>query len=776
MAAASGRQQQQHEPTLGPEDSGMMPRTAHQQYLHEHLARMHHEIESTTRRLELEKRRLYKLEKDLERTREEYDEKVLKVHQDRSQRSRDSRSEGLSIKKLEHRLAKAISTLNTDNHENKDIRDKIDNIRRERLQMNQVFQTMTTNIKENQHQVTQLQMDTDAARRDQQDFEHRLAAKKKQLDMERKLFKQEVQTKQKDMKDRERAELTQRVSSQVPDSAATEKNKTRGLNNDAPKIGMEVTVTKDVGKYDKECRASGVSRRKRPPCGQTGKVSKVDFSDSTVCLSNGIWVPTRALEKFEDYRPQENFNAPLVMRRILKLAFLNAIQRRHLKQQMKNYEVFEQAFNTIKSTTGISDIDEIVKIFMSLEQRNFSLLTYVNVLNGQIETFEKHNRELEEHLHAQRRRDEESDKKRTDALTDIVQQINSTKKVTEEHQEQAQQQAHILEKCKPLIKEILDKVDKENTKGFGGQPPPEFTGENVLVWLVYIEKTLTQWKDFLPETQHARHLKQPNKNYKYTVGNQVLQLQPKNFDKKGGMYTSMPLVKLSELPSAASGFPDAGQGGQRPVTKEDDSSDEEDDIQSHPWSRQELRDKAVAAVAKRKKHRKVDAQPGQLPASGPDPARAEAEGAPAGALGLPANGDSAAAELGYEEMVEKNKDADDDSMDSNESDLEDDVGPTDEEINEIFLKRYKMSKEDLQGMADKMGIQLNNLCYLKQEFDAYDEDRSGYIDVKELKGLLEKLGEDLSDEELDQAFRELDSDGSGEIEFFEFVEWFTSED
>merc|ERR1711990_1390431 len=118
----------------------------------------------------------------------------------------------------------------------------------------------------------------------------------------------------------------------------------------------------------------------------------------------------------------------------------------------------------------------------------------------------------------------------------------------------------------------------------------------------------------------------------------------------------------------------------------------------------------------------------------------------------------------------------DDGSNSDSSDLEDEAGPSDEEINEIFLKRYKMSKEELQGMADKMGIQLNNLCYLKQEFDAYDEDRSGYIDVKELKGLLEKLGEELSDEELDQAFRELDSDGSGEIEFFEFVEWFTSED
>merc|ERR1719388_259010 len=119
-----------------------------------------------------------------------------------------------------------------------------------------------------------------------------------------------------------------------------------------------------------------------------------------------------------------------------------------------------------------------------------------------------------------------------------------------------------------------------------------------------------------------------------------------------------------------------------------------------------------------------------------------------------------------------------DGEQSDDSDGDQDEGgePTDDELNEIFLKRYKMSKEELQAMADKMGIQLNNLCYLKQEFDAYDEDRSGYIDVKELRELLHKLGEELTEEELEQAFKELDADGSGEIEFFEFVEWFTSED
>merc|ERR1711865_1034033 len=97
-----------------------------------------------------------------------------------------------------------------------------------------------------------------------------------------------------------------------------------------------------------------------------------------------------------------------------------------------------------------------------------------------------------------------------------------------------------------------------------------------------------------------------------------------------------------------------------------------------------------------------------------------------------------------------------------------------EEIERFFLQRYKMTREELQVMADHMQIHIHNLCFLKQEFDQYDGDQSGYIDVQELKGLLKKLGEDLSEDALDTAFKQLDSDGSGEIEFFEFTEWFTS--
>merc|ERR1719333_1260634 len=119
-----------------------------------------------------------------------------------------------------------------------------------------------------------------------------------------------------------------------------------------------------------------------------------------------------------------------MMKRILKLAFLNCIQRRHIKQHQKNIEIFEQAFATIKSTTGISDIEEIVKIFVKLEERNFSLLTYVNQLNREIESLEKRNKELDRAIKDQRQSEEDAELRRRQQLSDLDLQIQRTQQAT----------------------------------------------------------------------------------------------------------------------------------------------------------------------------------------------------------------------------------------------------------------------------------------------------------------------------------------------------------
>jgi hypothetical protein len=703
---------------------GTMHRTAHQRYLDDHLKCMHEDIENMTKRLELEKRRLNKLEQDCKRARQEHSEKVLKIkpkekvskgedgqqkEQHHHHRDHKAQAEVIPIRKMEHRKMKLVSDLDALENENKVIRNKIDSTRRERLQMNQIFKKLQSDIKENIVHVTRLQKDTDAAKHEQEEKQNRVLALKKLLDRERKNFKGQVGEYQKQLEENKQSELRDKV---------------------------------DILKDEAKQRGEDPSRKHA------------------------------SLMADEE----EQFKSQVVMGRILKLAFLNAIQRRHIKKHQKAIEVFEQAFQTIKSTTGISDIEEIVKIFVALEQRNFSLLTYVNMLNREIETFEKSNRELEEQLLSGRRHEEHSHKTKTEALCDKQKQIENTKKLTKENLDLASQQVRIIDGCAPRILGILRTVEKEN-KGFGGASAPGApdwqhaapteglpTGENILQWLTYIEKTLTQWKDFLPEKDtSSRHSNaQRAKNYKYTVGNQVLQLQPKKHTQ-----TSEKLVRGSDLPVANL---DAG-GQQRGMQgREEDNSDEEEDLENNIFTWNDLRDKALNSLAKRKGRRKPEHSGQQQVIAAPEQGKlADAEApAPAAELG--------AGELGYEDLVAVKEKQDENSDMDSDSDMDDDIGPTDEEINEIFLKRYKMSKEELQGMADKMRIQLNNLCYLKQEFDNYDEDRSGYIDVKELKGLLQKLGEELSDEELDQAFRELDSDGSGEIEFFEFVEWFTSED
>ena len=57
---------------------------------------------------------------------------------------------------------------------------------------------------------------------------------------------------------------------------------------------------------------------------------------------------------------------------------------------------------------------------------------------------------------------------------------------------------------------------------------------------------------------------------------------------------------------------------------------------------------------------------------------------------------------------------------------------------------------------------------LRDAFAVFDSDGSGSIDRRELKRLMKKLGQALSDAELDAMMAEVDTNGDGEISFEEF--------
>ena len=54
---------------------------------------------------------------------------------------------------------------------------------------------------------------------------------------------------------------------------------------------------------------------------------------------------------------------------------------------------------------------------------------------------------------------------------------------------------------------------------------------------------------------------------------------------------------------------------------------------------------------------------------------------------------------------------------------------------------------------------------LRETFKIFDKDGSGYINASELKELMEKLGEKLSDEEIEKMIAEADLDEDGKVSY-----------
>lgn len=62
----------------------------------------------------------------------------------------------------------------------------------------------------------------------------------------------------------------------------------------------------------------------------------------------------------------------------------------------------------------------------------------------------------------------------------------------------------------------------------------------------------------------------------------------------------------------------------------------------------------------------------------------------------------------------------------------------------------------------------------REAFEMFDMDRSGAIDVRELKAAIKALGMDISAEELKKMVGDVDKDGNGTIEFPEFLSMMTA--
>lgn len=81
-----------------------------------------------------------------------------------------------------------------------------------------------------------------------------------------------------------------------------------------------------------------------------------------------------------------------------------------------------------------------------------------------------------------------------------------------------------------------------------------------------------------------------------------------------------------------------------------------------------------------------------------------------------------------------------------------------------FLICYGKSLQEEQDERD-----------LRDAFRVLDKNKRGEIDVEDLRWILQELGDDLTEEEIDDMIRDTDTDGSGFVDFDEFYKLMTSE-
>ncbi|CAD7949311.1 unnamed protein product [Amoebophrya sp. A25] len=301
---------------------------------------MRSDIDTRTRRLEQERRHLRDLEEGVLKCRKEYEDRRTRYQKlKRTWQGKQGHGQ-------ERLLEMLFQKLNLLHHQDSEYVGDITRLRQERKHLDGIFRQMKSEI---QAQTRELIRQTHIYQQAEREKEDMLA---------------QTRSIEKRMKE-QRLEFTEMVENMKQDYAKQQR------------------IQRDI---DSRRRNAGKNRTTRSNIfGSTRGTMVSSARGDTTQLLGGTAESLIAEE-------ERNFDAKHLCRRIFRNAFFNAIQRRRIKQYSKNIEIFEQAFETIRTLTGIQNLSEIVRIFTQMEDRSYSLLTYVNTLHSDIERLQIENK------------------------------------------------------------------------------------------------------------------------------------------------------------------------------------------------------------------------------------------------------------------------------------------------------------------------------------------------------------------------------------------------
>lgn len=128
-------------------------------------------------------------------------------------------------------------------------------------------------------------------------------------------------------------------------------------------------------------------------------------------------------------------------------------EEEYAQQRDKKLKSYEDAFREISAATGISDVDELVKVFIENEEHNFSLFRYSSEQAAEIERLEEDIQSLrEEEMKYKNEASDDRNGSRRDDIVKLQNEINLLDELTKAYESKCDSYQNILEEVKDEIK------------------------------------------------------------------------------------------------------------------------------------------------------------------------------------------------------------------------------------------------------------------------------------------------------------------------------------
>jgi hypothetical protein len=240
---------------------------------------------------------------------------------------------------------------------------------------------------------------------------------------------------------------------------------------------------------------------------------------------------------------------------------------------MERVQNFEEAFNKIKAATGIADVEHLVRNFIKNEDHNFSLFNYVNEQNNEIEKLEEQIQVLREEERKYAQESGEDAHQHKQILKELESKLTSTESMAEKYEIRSQDLQRSVESLKRGIHSIYEKLDIEED----GLGEPNVTESNMTHFLALVEeKANALMKDY---ASIRAALMQPVEGVDATAGHDS---PSKSLVSVLGAGPKVPMGQ--ELLTV------------QPPKLDEYQSDEEDDEDARPFTRDELKSKTIGRL------------------------------------------------------------------------------------------------------------------------------------------------------------------------------------